>query len=309
MTPRRLEERDLPQLPAFLDQAFAGTRDATRYTPDVVGFFARWMWNESPVALVLEDDSGLVAASLGALRAAHWNQETLRIVHLGPVAVRPDRQREGLGAELLAATTEIAHASQADLLTLTANASHGPHRLYAREGFQIAEAYRPLERPLTRGAPLLESSAALEVEEAAWSASPRPQPPRPGAIAEAVVRPAWTPPSLCPRWFLAPNAGVATVRWPIVTRGGGRERHLHATQIVARWGTGPGMIDAISAAEAAARTDGSACIYTLPSVAEVLPGFRRDLSPVIYRMAKPVSSRGENTLSQAAVWDECCPSP
>lgn len=309
MTPRKLEGRDLARLPAFLDQAFAGTRDATRYTPDVVGFFARWMWNESPLALVLEDESGLVAASLGALRAAQWNQETLQVVHLGPIAVRPDQQRKGLGAKLLAATTQIARAGHADLLTLTANASHGPHRLYSREGFHIAEAYRPLERPLTRGVPLLASCAARQVDEAEWSSAPRPHPPRPGAIAEALVRPTLTPASLCPRWFLAEGAGVATVRWPIVTRGGGEERHLHATQIVARWGTGPGVVDAVSAAEAAARTDGSTCIYTLPSVAEVLPGFRRDLSPVIYRMAKPVSSRGKDTLSQAAAWDECCPAP
>jgi len=306
---RILNEADLAALPAFLDEAFSGTRDATHYTRDVVGFFARWLWDESPVALVLEDKHGLVAASLGCERAATWKDEVLRTVHLGPIAVRPDRQRQGIGAQMLADTQVRARDLGADLLTLTANSAHGPHRLYAREGFRVTEAYRPLELSLAPGSPPSTTESSREVGRAEWESSPRPQQPRPGAIAEPVTRPAWIPKSLVPRWFLGDGAGVATLRWPIISRSSGQTREINATQIVQRWGDGPPLFDAIGLAANSATQDRSMCLYALPSVAEVLPGFQRSHSPLIYRMSKPISPAGITALAAAVAWDECCPAP
>ena len=214
MNPRRLAQEDYVDLSSFLNDCFSHYPVSTHYSQDHLAFFARWLWQPANASIALETNTEMTGVALCGERPATADGHTFHTMHLGPIAVGPNHRRQGIGTRLLALVEEHARERKADLLTLTASASQGAHRLYLSAGFQIVEAYRPLERHFSTNPPKA-STGAIEVSAEEWSSASKAQPPRPGSIAETLTSPFWVPQSLYPHYFLADGAGIATLRWEL----------------------------------------------------------------------------------------------
>ena len=305
MKPRRPAESDFQVLGPFLDEAFSSYRDATRFAPFLTEFFRKWMWESSLEAVVVHDEEGLLGAAMAGERQASFH-DSLRCIHIGPVAVRPDSQRQRIGTRLMRAVEDRATESSADLLTLTTEAAYGAHHLYAAEGYTVLEAYRPLVALLAET--YVEPRVAMEIPLAELLQSPPAWPSRDGVISES-IGPCEFPPELLCRAFRTDGAALITLCWPVVSRIRGVDVEMRATQIIRRYGSGPALEDTVAAAISAAREDKSNCIYALPSVATGLTEFSHQGAPLVFRMVKPVSERGRHALERARGYDECCPAP
>lgn len=116
---------------AINDAAFEGTTESS--IVDGIRGTDRWIDGGS---LVAEDDGAIVGHLLlseGDLELA--NGETRRIWMVGPVAVVPERQRQGVGGALVHAAIGLATAREQPLLCLLGHASY-----YPRFGFEPARA-------------------------------------------------------------------------------------------------------------------------------------------------------------------------
>jgi len=308
VNPRRLAQEDYVELSSFLNDCFSHYPVSTCYSKDHLAFFARWLWQPAEASFALESQGEMAGVALCGSRSATSEGQTFHTMHLGPIAVGPNHRRRGIGTRLLSLVEESARERKADLLTLTAAASQGAHRLYLKSGFQIVEAYRPLERHFSTAPPQV-LPGAIEVSAEEWTSARTAQPPRPGAIAETLTSPSWVPQSLYPRYFLADGAGIATLRWGLDHRHRNQTNRVYATQLIRRFGSGPGIEAAVEAACLQAMKDGAMCTYALPTVSELLFAHTRAQSGLTYRMAKPLNEKAATALKKTAAWDECCPAP
>lgn len=87
------------------------------------------------LALVAEDDSGVIAHTMVSWVGLQ-NSSRERILDLGPVAVRPDRQRQGVGSKLVRAALERVEATGEPFVMV-----EGIPEYYPQFGFERA---RPL---------------------------------------------------------------------------------------------------------------------------------------------------------------------
>ncbi len=130
---RAEEPADIPAIAAVNDAAFSGPIEG-RIVEDIRGT-DRWIDGGS---LVAEADDGTIVGhvllSEGDL-IAHDGGLVRRIWMVGPVAVVPDRQRQGVGSALMHAAIAFATAAGQPLLVLLGHASY-----YPRFGFAPARA-------------------------------------------------------------------------------------------------------------------------------------------------------------------------
>ena len=92
-------------------------------------------------SLVAEDAGALVGHILTSRMAVEADERRLRGVGLAPLAVLPERQREGIGGGLVRAAIESARADGEDIVFLV-----GDPEYYRRFGFS-AEAAAPFASP------------------------------------------------------------------------------------------------------------------------------------------------------------------
>ncbi len=132
MTIRPEQVGDVDALRALNDASFGGTVEG-RIVDDLRGT-DRWIEGGS---LVAEDESGAIIGhvllSIGDLVAA--NGEVRRIWMLGPIAVAPDRQRQGIGSALMKRAIGLAAERAQPVICLLGHASY-----YPRFGFESARA-------------------------------------------------------------------------------------------------------------------------------------------------------------------------
>jgi len=300
--PKPVGRRELADVAELLNAAFAKHRESMHFSADMLSVFAGWTWRLPGHSLALRD-RGLQAVAMAGQRPATFHGMSLSVVHVGPVGVRPDRQRRGLASTLLRAVED--RAKRCDLLTLTTEPAYGAHRLYERLGYQVVERYRPSVVALgAAGWPPVE---AARLSAGAFWKGASAHDGRPSAIVENTASAPPHVPALGPRYLRVADGAVATIDWPVVSRTGGT-RHLKSTQVIAIRGPRRARSAVVHAAARAARAAGSEVLYSLPSVAVEHPRLR-PTGPVVLRMAKALTPKGERALAVAAAWDEVCPAP
>jgi putative acetyltransferase len=91
--------------------------------------------DELLVSLVAEDDSGAIVGHIALSPAGIAQMPDIKLLWLAPLAVRPDRQRQGIGAALVGAAADTARAAQIDGVIVL-----GAPEYYGRFGFESRSA-------------------------------------------------------------------------------------------------------------------------------------------------------------------------
>jgi putative acetyltransferase len=124
---------DVPAIRALVDAAFAPSTDEGRIVDDLCRD-AGWI---PELALVAVDDVGRIVGqcvtSAGRLVADDGTSRP--ILALGPISVAPDRQRQGIGGDLIRATISMATARGWPVIVLLGHPTY-----YPRFGFEPARA-------------------------------------------------------------------------------------------------------------------------------------------------------------------------
>ena len=109
---------------SLVDAAFAPSTDEGRIVDDLRGGEG-WI---AELSLVAVDEDGMIVGhcltSAGRLVADDGTSRP--ILTLGPIAVAPDRQREGIGGDLMRATIAEASASGWPVITLLGHPTYYP---------------------------------------------------------------------------------------------------------------------------------------------------------------------------------------
>ena len=121
---------DRPHIDLLLDGAFGGT-----YESRLVARLRRAAL--VAVALVAEEDRQIVGVIVMSRLPAQVDGRPVRALALAPMAVRPDRQRRGVGSRLLAAALERARAADAEAIFVLGHPAY-----YSRFGFSAELAAR-----------------------------------------------------------------------------------------------------------------------------------------------------------------------
>jgi putative acetyltransferase len=115
---------DRPHVDSLLDRAFGGTYESR--------LVAR-LRAAALVAIALvaeEEEEGIVGLIVMSRLRAQVDGRCLRALALAPMAVRPDRQRRGVGARLIAAALDRARASGVETIFVLGHPDY-----YSRFGF------------------------------------------------------------------------------------------------------------------------------------------------------------------------------
>jgi putative acetyltransferase len=114
---------DRPQIDLLLDHAFGGTSES--------GLVAR-LRKAALVALslVAADEEQIVGYVMMSRLAAQVGGRPVRALALAPMAVRPDRQRRGVGSRLLSTALDRCRAGGAEAIFVLGHPAY-----YARFGF------------------------------------------------------------------------------------------------------------------------------------------------------------------------------
>jgi putative acetyltransferase len=131
---------DAAAIRALVDAAFAPSTDEGRIVDELRGD-AGWV---PDLALVAVDEDGrIVGHCVTSVGRLVLDDRTSRpILALGPIAVAPDRQRQGIGGELMRATIATATALGWPVIVLLGHPTY-----YPRFGFESARAIG-IEPPL-----------------------------------------------------------------------------------------------------------------------------------------------------------------
>jgi len=297
---------ELAGLSPMLDAAFEGYAEALHYAKGPTNFFSRWCWSHQRSAAA-EVDGRVVGVAVASPRGGRWGGEPLDIVHVGPVAVTP-AHRGGVGTALMNHVIDQARSDGADLLTLTTQRPYGAWRLYRRLGFAVVEAFRPPWRSRIRQRPP-GWAGGLEVRPSRWRERVAPRSYRDGAIVERPT-PRMPPDNpLKVRWFASGDAGVITLRWPVLSRTRGVSRSIHSVQVIDARGGGRDLERVLSDAEAAAAEDGATALFRLPSAQMPDGDWQLTGSALTYRMCRPLTPAGRRAVESAACYDDRAPSP
>ncbi len=275
----------------------------------MLSFFNAWMWKKG-ISLVLASENEVYGAILGGFRQTEFQGQVLQTLHVGPAGIVQRHRRQGHGTEMMRQLTQQAREAGADLLSLTTEAAYGAHRLYRRAGFDVVKAYRPLVRILVPGAPNdFEHPQLIESEGFSMSAPGlETRQKKPKTLWETGPASPPLPTQLRPRAFQLADGQARSLQWSVISRTGGREELVRATQLV-QWQPGDAPQELIAAVCARAAQDKSICVYALPTTAETLPGFNAKGGPLVYRMARGLSEKGQQALKQALSYAEICPAP
>ena len=270
---------DLEQAPVLLRRAFSGYRDALVYSPDVVAMFRRLWW--TPLHGVAAERNGrLVGLALVGVRAARFGTTRLQVAHVGPVAVEPEFQGQGLGDAMMAAL-----APPADLMTLTTNDSEDIRGFYLRRDFRVLSRWVPLVRNLNHprgGSAIPPTALARPIVEASVEAG---------------------------RSFRAGSARIRAIQWPVTSRRSGHLERLKTCQILSRHGDGRALGQALDDACAWARRGRCELVWGEPHVTRGLPGFRSGGGAGVSRLVRPLTPTGAEVAEAARGWMTSGPSP
>ena len=130
--------------------------DVTARTPEMA-VYARWSKGKHPTAEVIRAyideesmylyrDDGIIVSAMAVTmyqgedyHAIEWNQQVAddeaAVIHI--LAVSPDRQREGIGSEMIREAIHLAQTNGMKAIRLDALASNTPaHSIYKRLGFE-----------------------------------------------------------------------------------------------------------------------------------------------------------------------------
>jgi len=131
---------DERELAALIDAAFDDT-ETSEFTAKIrasAGYVPE-------LTFVADDDGELVGFTmLSYVQAGGRN-----VLILTPMAVRPDRQRAGVGKYVVRAAIAAAHERGDDLIMIMADADDWPQRLYERLGFETVDVYRSFTKKPT----------------------------------------------------------------------------------------------------------------------------------------------------------------
>lgn len=306
---RPVEDGDDPALAKVLNGWFASYRDHLDYAPPTLDFLKRWMWGQRSASVLLEADGQLAAMCLTGVRPARFRGKDLRVGHIGPLAVNPFLRRKGLGVRVTEAACERAAELGCDAVTLLTQEIYPAHKLYRRAKFRQIERFQP------HGAAIGEVQAppwAKEVSAATFVAARPERAGRPGAVVECRGSdlPQSAPPDVVVRTFLGPDAGVATVTWPVRVRVHGSFISGRSCQLFDAWGEGTPLMGTIAAALSAAHAEGCEGAYYMPwsGLADV-PGFSAEGGPWVLRMSYGLTPLGEAVVDACEAWDAVDPSP
>ena len=296
---------DYESLAGVLNLAFSNYRDATRYQDPILDFYREWMWSDG-ISLALASQDSLYGVLMAGYREALFEDETLRIVHIGPAGIVPRHRRKGLGTEMMRKVCQKAREDGADLLSLTTESAYGAHRMYRRSGFNVLEAYRPLVYGFNANTPKYVVHDVVERRDT-WRSTPSPN-TREKCIQE--VGPLSPPPPtrLRPRQYEHQNGIAKTLQWPVLSRRGSTENLSYATQLV-HWEPGEEPRKLIESVLAIAQAESSICVYALRSTAESLTGFSSRGAPLVYRMVRALTDKGHDVVAKAKHYNEICPAP
>jgi len=114
---------DWPYIDRLLDQAFGGSSESRLVARLRAAALVA-------VALVAEEDGQIVGHIVMSRLPAQVDGHPVDALALAPMAVRQDRQRRGVGAQLIAVALEHARASGAEAIFVL-----GPPAYYSRFGF------------------------------------------------------------------------------------------------------------------------------------------------------------------------------
>jgi putative acetyltransferase len=114
---------DRPHVDLLLDRAFGGTYESRLVARLRAAALVA-------VALVAEEEERIVGHIVMSRLPAQVDGHCLRALALAPMAVRPDRQRRGVGARLIAAALERARASGVEAIFVLGHPDY-----YSRFGF------------------------------------------------------------------------------------------------------------------------------------------------------------------------------
>jgi putative acetyltransferase len=123
MTIRDENPADRPHVDFLLDRAFGGNYESRL----VMRLRAAAL---VAIALVAEEEERIVGHIVLSRLRAQVDGRCLRALALAPMAVRPDRQRRGVGTRLIAAALERARASGAEAIFVLGHPDY-----YSRFGF------------------------------------------------------------------------------------------------------------------------------------------------------------------------------
>ena len=132
---KRERDGDIPAIRAVTAAAFARPETAGRIAPeatlvDELRAGPDWL---APLSLVATDDAGEIA---GHVLCTRGHVETAPVLGLGPLSVRPDHQRQGVGTALMHAVLGAADALGEPLVALLGDPGY-----YARFGFRPSTEY------------------------------------------------------------------------------------------------------------------------------------------------------------------------
>ncbi len=146
---RKATTEDFPSVLAFYE-------DVTERTP-CIGIHARWSKGKHPTpeglrafigegSLYLYEEGDVIVGAMVVTpyqgedyHAITWRQDVaddqVAVIHM--LAVNPDRQGEGIGAEMVRSAIRMAQESEKKSVRLDALSSNRPaHRIYERLGFE-----------------------------------------------------------------------------------------------------------------------------------------------------------------------------
>gem|GEM_PF-1557169 len=309
--PRPTRSVDLPAIGALLDRAFSGYQVSLSFEPSVMDLFWSWDWGPSKLSLFLGERNAPKAVVMSSVRMAKWRGRLLTGVHVGPVGVDPDFQRQGYGRKMMEAVEQRALKRGADFMTLTVEARYGAQRLYGRLGYQVIERFRPLLAP-------------LHGKDGRWVGSGMPQgvsPIEPGfvfrrepapqrwnsAIVEAPRKIFAADTRLGLRGFQFEDAAAVTVTWPVREHFAWGTTRGRITQVLRVSGDGAPLYQVLRGASADALQQGAAGIYGLPSVGLPVTMFRPEGTAFVYRMAKGLTDLGKAAVEGTIAYYEICP--
>lgn len=283
---RAVAEDDLPGVTALLRAVFVAP-DAMAWTEGLVR--AMWTWRWARTGLSLRTPQGVIFVD--ARKAG-----VLRLGHIGPVAVTPQKQGEGHGLALLEAVECAARTLKLDALTLT---THNP-ALYRRAGFEVLERYRPRVASLVPNVPpglgwllRVRPRHSHNVRQLGpWEASLLGcSAPRPGAIHEDPLSP--PPPAIPTSAFQCRGATVSAAILPAVAG--------PFLQVRGAIGGGTALLAAVDAALLWGLAQGCQTAMSLPGAGNI-PRLRWAVGTQSFRMLKPLRE-----LQLAGRYDEQSP--
>lgn len=129
---RQEREQDYPEIRRLVKDAFAGAEHADGNEQDLVEALRKGAAYLPELALVAEED-GVLAGHIMLTRASVGNDPVLV---LAPLSVRPEFQRQGVGAALMREAHKIAGGRGEDYILVL-----GSERYYPRAGYRPAEEF------------------------------------------------------------------------------------------------------------------------------------------------------------------------